>query len=826
MYNFSFFVQGRSGEDDKVDGDGYADYSGEEEVVDEGDDEELDLDDEEEVDKIQDDEDIENAENQQKISSEKMNSSSLHRLHVEFDDLSVVDEEEELKKDKEKKDSVVILGDGQSSGDLVDLLPHEKTGAKIHSEDSSFRYYPAAPYDVQLATLTDAERKYFNECPFIFPNPSDPNYPKMVMSPCPKMYEGRLTPIPNLDAPSIGPIDSVFDTNAPVFGIRNSVTKNLANISPFNIRYQNSSNGTTPNSGESTIGKTGCWNFDGKIRNDNKSTDFAVPPLPDKPKHFFAPLPSKLRLQRSLDDGNSGQKILDTTTSSSSEKTCSTVVSRNRIKGTADLYVNGGFPLGVGSHEGFLTSNDLIFDESGQSSNNPLIKSLSCQDLSSSDPQNLPFCDKLKLFNDNDCSKKLITKSDNTLDNISNSSRPYKSQLNVTLRLPAKPVKVPSSPDTPEIPKLPAINYRLFSNPFLQSFDREMKNYPVDFGLSSSPTTRPLSIKVNENVSSATANGNPNYSNLESDYARLLRIAPNQFQVRGLDENPVRPGIGFEVTSFEGPNPQTFLAADRGETSRRIQEQQQQQQQRVFQQKLAHPGVQLAPRIFYNDNKVPAQTQTSLPDVEESPSHLIKFEPESTETQTPSVPGSPGSPLTLRRKRTLRKDRPGSTKDKRPLSPAAQRRKDRLRMKQGGGLSSPESGETPATKLATRKQSLTTSTSVDVHEKNESRSSSSGQDSPKKGDQGRRVSLYFNAKKRPAFTVSKTDRRSSNESAKDAAKAFAFRREPNQDVTTTNSERERTNSVSSRDTVVKGSRKLSTGSEKVPWCACWGNGCV
>lgn len=58
-------------------------------------------------------EQLENAENQ-KISSEKM-SSNMHRLHVEFDDLSVVDEEEELKRDKERKETTPEKGQGNEA---------------------------------------------------------------------------------------------------------------------------------------------------------------------------------------------------------------------------------------------------------------------------------------------------------------------------------------------------------------------------------------------------------------------------------------------------------------------------------------------------------------------------------------------------------------------------------------------------------------------------------------------------------------------------------------------------------------------------------------
>ncbi|XP_046417067.1 uncharacterized protein LOC124178035 isoform X1 [Neodiprion fabricii] len=790
-------LEGRSGEDDNPD-DSYAEYSGDENVADEEEEEEeVEEEDEEEVtteNGRSHEERLDNAENQKISASEKMNSGSLHRLHVEFDDLSIVDEEEELKKDKDKKEPTVASTDeGQATRESeVQKTPSDQ------SQDGAFRYFPST-FDLQLGTLTAAERQYFNDCPFVFPNTSDPNYPKMVMSPRPTMYNGHLTPLPNLDTPGIGHVDSIFGPTVQTQ--ESSVIPSLPQRR--NIRFKqpvrlfkdpfckNPSSGTSPNSCES-VGQNG-WDFGVRLR-DQVNESSAPPSSADKPKHFFAPLPSKMRTQRSP------EHTTTTGTSSSSDKTSSTVVSRNHVigKGTADVYVSGGYPLG-GDREGqpgaFVTSEDLLIEGAGniackQGSGNPLVKSLSCQDLSS-DPQSLPFAEKLKMFN----AENLVAKSDNTLDAISNTPRPYKSQLNVTLKLP-KP-RVPSSPDTPEIPRLPTINYRLFNNPFLQSFEQECKNYK-NYAPVESPITRPLSVQVSEAVPPCNpVNGYSRGQNqLESD-SRMLLMAANQFRNlesdanTGVQSTPRLPPLGFEVTSFEGPNPQS---------------------QRLYHGPIVFPGgisgAPMVPRMVYEGaNRVPAQTQTSI----DGDSHVD----ETQDNQTP------GSPVTLRRKRTLRKERSGSIKDKRPLSPAAQRRKDRLRKQSSVTSSTDPPPESPAkTSLKSRKLSVTT-TSEPV-DKNESRSSSSGQDSPKKAEQRRRVSLYFNAKKRPSIVTTRTDRRSSVESSREGR--FSLRREA-LDATTTNSERERTNSVSSRDTVSKG-RKLSTGSDKVPWCACWGNGCV
>jgi hypothetical protein len=136
-----------------------------------------------------------------------------------------------------------------------------------------------------------------------------------------------------------------------------------------------------------------------------------------------------------------------------------------------------------------------------------------------------------------------------------------------------------------------------------------------------------------------------------------------------------------------------------------------------------------------------------------------------------------------------------------------------------------------------------------------SRSSSSGQDSPTKPDRRRRVSIYFNNKKGApkrrdsaflpnggsvsnhrnlprSLSVDNAHRYVSGSTADVATGHYAGA----ELITTTCSERERTNSVSSRTSSAAGGhgsarlRKQSvcSGSDvgKVPWCGCWGNGCI
>lgn len=117
------------------------------------------------------------------------------------------------------------------------------------------------------------------------------------------------------------------------------------------------------------------------------------------------------------------------------------------------------------------------------------------------------------------------------------------------------------------------------------------------------------------------------------------------------------------------------------------------------------------------------------------------------------------------------------------------------------------------------------------HQNNVSVSSSSGLDSPTKSDRRkRRVSIKFNKKAHPEDGAERSwDSRKDAAGAKHRGKVKARHEET--DVTT--SERERTNSASSRASSGEGRRKLSVSSsrtyvndDKIPWCGCWGNGCV
>ncbi|PSN51828.1 hypothetical protein C0J52_17680 [Blattella germanica] len=219
----------------------------------------------------------------------------------------------------------------------------------------------------------------------------------------------------------------------------------------------------------------------------------------------------------------------------------------------------------------------------------------------------------------------------------------------------------------------------------------------------------------------------------------------------------------------------------------------------------------------------------------------------------------PSSPITGRRKKPsiLSHQHSKSSGDEGPRSsPGAARRKISRKQSSTNSIKShhsvdasggPNATSSPNTKHKTsvthsRKTSGGVSSSgeatggsqtnvVDV-----SRSSSSGQDSPTKPDRRRRVSIYFNKKGAGILTRSislEAAQRCTGGSTTDVATGHSAGAE-----TTTCSDRERTNSASSRTSSATGTSRLRKHSEcsnrgssiadvgKVPWCGCWGNGCL
>lgn len=789
-------------------------------------------------------EQLENAENQ-KISSEKM-SSNMHRLHVEFDDLSVVDEEEEPKRDKEKKETT------PEKGQEIGHPPPPILGPRQLHDNIPF--YPAT-YE---PTSGFSGTSYYTECPFEFPSTVDlmlsTDTSALLASPYSGLQPDPLIPLTNLDAagleaadptlpqihvPPVGwqndmvsqkqvptytgnvaPVTPIMRLGKPdshqimVSSLRNSVPpsntfgflrRNASTEEPTKLHEvsANQNSQTQFSCSEEAIGGN-VWNMDsfgfaGTNREKNiqqventeeATTTFTVP---EKPKYFFAPQPFRLNKQKE-ESPTASVNHFGTGTSSSSGKTASTVISKTNpfigLKGSADIYINGAIPCenapkDKNDSKTFLSIDNLSITDNRSA---PLTKSVSCQDLLS-DSQSIAR----QL---NHVESQTLTKSDNTLDNISGSfSKPYKSHLNVTLKIPQ--VDQTSSPETPEIPNLPSIDYRLFRNPFLRNFDKICPNHQVK--PNPPPATTPLSIQVNDDGLVYPMPG----------YGRGVRLnerfraahLPNQSRLLIPSDQLMSGKQDIQVTSFERPSPCNLIpsATPYDLTNlRRLNANRYLQNQNLYQNV---PFVSRGSGQFYsqrcgmhydNVTKVPAQTQTSI----DGDSHH-----EDEETSTPNSPNG------QRRKKIVKKDKI-LIKDQKPLSPAIQRRlRKQISVTSTDTLNLSE-------KMTRKKEKRRLSTMMpDVQEnKNESRSSSSGQDSPRKD---RRVSVYINSKKRPSQASLKTTRSDSV----DVKDKFM-------DGVALNSERERTNSVSSREIANVKARKTSTSSGNVPWCACWGNGCI
>ncbi|XP_017892249.1 uncharacterized protein LOC108632295 isoform X2 [Ceratina calcarata] len=778
-------------------------------------------------------EQIENAENQ-KISSEKMTSNTLHRLHVDFDDLSVVDEEEEPKKDKDKKK--VCVEDAKQSKE-------EKTPLSILKSRQLHENIPFYPGAYQPACTTSPS--YYTECPFKFPSTANLMMPMdtMLASPCSRLNVNQLVSVPNL----VDPLDQLQDQilHAPPAGWQSNVmvpqkqtafgletngtsgmqslihqdqaklgpTSGFSNLPSFVQRrtpgLKSSSNPFSPatfgnahQNPEKIVENGWGTNASSKsmIDQGTKVVEMEDGSESEKPKHFFAPLASKLK--RQTDESSPTISQFGTGNSSSSGKTGSTVISKNQFtlqKGSADVYVNGMIPRDDGFQRNrteqrtFLSTENLLVDDAKPG--NQLTKSMSCQDLSSET--------QTGSIGHPDGRQQMMTQSDNTLDNISD-SKPYKSHLSVTLKTPR--AKQAISPETPEVPQLPAIDYRLFKNPFLRSFDTT-----AGYTDQASDATRPLSVQVNDdNLCYYSPQPEPStlrrvpfaerYKTLQADQSRLL-IPSNRL----VNEKLISPTSKhqIQVTSFERPSPHTLIGPSSPyelSTLCRLNANPYLQSSNLYQNMPFLPRGSRYPQrgMMYYDNqalKVPAQTQTSI----DGDSHH--------EDELSHEESAPNTPSGQRRRKVVRKEK--ANKEQKPLSPNLQRK---LR-KQSSATSSEVTesvGKVPQ-KRSRRFSVNTTTTSEGQEDKNDSRSSSSGQDSPKK-EQVRRVSLYFNAKKRPSLASVRTTRSASIDvMEKDAAM---------------NSERERTNSISSREMGAGKSRKASTSSGNVPWCACWGNGCV
>nr|XP_012224324.1 PREDICTED: uncharacterized protein LOC105673339 isoform X1 [Linepithema humile] len=801
-------------------------------------------------------EQLENAENQ-KISSEKMSSSSLHRLHVEFDDLSVVDEEEELKRDKERKE-VTPSEEGQKNEAGRHPPPPILGPRQLHD---NIPFYPAT-YE---PTSGFSGTSYYTECPYEFPSTVDLMLPTdtsaLLASPCPGLQPDPLIPLPGLDAgldqladpmlpqihvPPVGwQSDVLSQDRLPAYANiaslasttemqMSSPLENSSSSDPFSCMKRRNASAKQPTKlqdalafqdsrtqllscGEA-IGRS-AWDIIANSTNENNAiinsrqdtrveSQNVEKTAPEKPKHFFAPLSFKQKKQEE-ESPTASMSHFGTGTSSSSGKTASTVISRTNPflgqKGSMDIYVNGAIPYEDKNaprnrydSKASLSTNNLLITDSKGISNGQLIKSISCQNLPS---ESQDGGQQLKL---NHIESQMFTKSDNNLDSITNGSanQPYKSHLNVTLKIPR--VEQAPSPETPEIPNLPSIDYRLFRNPFLRNFDKICPSYQAE--PNPPPAATPLSVQVNDDGLA--------YQYPTSTYGRgihrneKLRATHSSDRLLISSDQLTSGKQDIQVTSFEKPSPCTLIPTSAPydlTTLRRLNANRYLQNQNLYQNVPFVPrgSSQFYPQrggMMYYDNvtKVTAQTQTSI----DGDSH------HEDERQNEETIGAPNSPSGQRRKKIVKKDK-SLIKDQ-GSSLIAQRR-----LKKQSGAMSTDTLDSPTKVTRKRLRKLSTTISEAQEDKNESRSSSSGQDSPRK-DQNRRVSVHINSKRRSSQTSLKTSRSGSVDATKDKYT----------DGAAPNSERERTNSVSSRETASVKARKTSTSSGNVPWCACWGNGCI
>lgn len=809
-------------------------------------------------------EQLENAENQ-KISSEKM-SNSLHRLHVEFDDLSVVEEEEELKRDKERKDAAPsdegqrneiprhppppILGPRQ----LHDNIPFYPATYEPTSSFSGTSYYTEYPFEipstVDLMLAADTSALLVSPCSGLQSDPlippiglntdldrvADPMLPQIHVPPV--GWQNDMVPqkqLPIYTGTSVAPIASVtrmqmmrkLDSHQEYQKIGNSISSDALlrkrNASTKqSAKFQTMSaiqdSRTQFSSSEEAFDKN-IWNVtanfidkkqamtngekdvqDAQIKNTEDTTVASV--MPEKPRHFFAPLSFKLKKQDE-ESPTASLSHFGTGTSSSSGKTASTVVSKTNPfvaqKGSADIYVNGAIPCEdevKNDSKTFLSTDNLLIADNRSAPSSQLTKSISCQNLSS-ESQNI--AQQLKL---NHIESQMFTKSDNALDNISNNSpnKPYKSHLNVTLKIPR--IERTPSPETPEIPNLPSIDYRLFRNPFLRNFDKICPSYQTEPKPPSATT--PFSLQATDDDLAyqypTPAYGRGVHFNEKFRTPHL----PDQNRLLIPGDQLMSGKQDIQVTSFEKPSPCTLIPSTTPydlTTLRRLNANRYLQSQNLYQNVpfIPHsPFYRRRSEMMYYDNiamKVPAQTQTSL----DGDSHH-------EDEETISAPNSPDGQM---RKKIVKRDKI-SVKDQRPLSPAAQRR-----LKKQGSATSMDTLDSSGKITRKKPRRLSTTMSDAQEDKNESRSSSSGQDSPRK-DQNRKMSAFINSKRRPSQTSLKTSRSGSVDVSKDKYV----------DSAALNLERERTNSVSSREITNVKARKTSTSSGNVPWCACWGNGCI
>ncbi|KAJ8667063.1 hypothetical protein QAD02_008725 [Eretmocerus hayati] len=606
-------------------------------------------------------------------------------------------------------------------------------------------------------------------------------------------------------------------------GIRDSLSMNVTDSPRRNpvdygfCNYQPSAQVQILRNGHQIDDFDRCMDYQ-KLSNNSE----AVHKLPDssdngRSKHMLVPPPSI----RTYCDGGSVGWQSDNDTGPSSETSVVTVIPgvlNQPETATNESDTHGGvMRIANGDAKAFFSSENISLVAKAQNlskngSRTTLRKSVSYQDLTD-------------LFQDGNSLHR--SRSDTILNNTCPTTKEYKSHSHLSVK--QCDTHRSSSPDVPEIPKLPSINYKLFSNPFLQNFEQVYQNFPLR-AEGSSPITHPLSIQVCESpvLSASPIRMQPSFISPSTneadchtckrkDFERLRLIIPPS---KLLDHSNINQP--FHVTSFETPSPHTLqippLTPYELEALRKMPTGTSplHQPSRLYRNV---PFVPKSPDVYppsqdtrsFCDTpsiKVPVQTQTSLEEDEPKVESENKETIPNTIDKTNNDLNSPEQP----KKRRSFREKTGSVKEKCKSPRSSQRRKN---LKKQTSVISKDGPDSPG------RVSNQIHINDTRNDKTESRSSSSGHESPKK-DQTKRVSLHLSTKRPPSLSSSRTSRSRSVENAKEKR----LTRLGALEVDNANSERERTNSISSREAHGKErNRKSSTSSGSVPWCACWGNGC-
>ncbi|XP_051175138.1 GATA zinc finger domain-containing protein 14-like isoform X2 [Leptopilina boulardi] len=258
------------------------------------------------------------------------------------------------------------------------------------------------------------------------------------------------------------------------------------------------------------------------------------------------------------------------------------------------------------------------------------------------------------------------------------------------------------------------------------------------------------------------------------------------------DNNDNEHYHGYQATSFEGPFPITLQIPS------------------MMPIDVDYKNMPFLARKFYYPNeemkfvydsipqKISAHTQTLDEDILQE-SNVVRGKKDLIRTKSESL----SKDTNCSRKKSTKKEKIEKK------SNVDRRKRDVL--KNQVSISSCDESESPNAIITS------SGTNFDSREnKHESRSSSSDVDSQRK-EQTHRVSIYFNSKKRPSLTSMKSTRTMENSRNKII---------PQKDHSDGNLGESIINSVNSKEIGNNKRRKTSTSSENVPWCACWGNGCI